>query len=252
MYEGAPTIVSGFMSSAGKAAAFSVFIHLTGSLLAVDQLLYSKITLMITVLAAASMLFGNIVAIRQIKIKRMLAYSSITHAGYLLMGVVSMNADGMTGIMIYSAVYILMQTAAFAVVAILEKETGRGLEIDDYSGLAKRRPNLALVFSVILFSLAGIPPFAGFFGKYYLFMSALYSNLIWLVIAGVVSSIIGAYFYLRMIVIMYFREPDMSVETGSDRIDVSFIGVSLVVIALIIFGLLPELLLRYSMYVFAK
>src|SRR5205807_973783 len=152
-------------------------------------------------------LYGNIVAIAQTKIKRMLAYSSIAHAGYLLLGVAALSATGAMGIAIYAAVYLLMQIAAFGIVAMLEKETGTGLELDDYAGLAKRRPWAAFLMAIIMLSLAGIPPFAGFFGKYYLFLAAIDAGMTWLAIIGVISSIIASYFYLRVIVMIYFREP---------------------------------------------
>jgi NADH-quinone oxidoreductase subunit N len=248
VYEGAPTVVSGYMSTAGKAAAFSALVLIYGYALSPAG---SKLQTLIAIVAAASMLYGNIVAISQKKIKRMLAYSSTAHAGYILLGIASMNEKGMTGIAIYSAVYMLMQTAAFGVVSILEKETGRGLDLDDYAGLAKRRPWLALLMTVIMFSLAGIPPFAGFFGKYYLFLAALEANLTWLAIAGVVSSIIAAYFYLRVIVLMYFREGEQGVEVKEEK-SFSLVAVGLASLALLVLGLLPSSLLEFTKYIFAK
>ncbi|MFI5264067.1 MAG: NADH-quinone oxidoreductase subunit N, partial [Candidatus Kapaibacterium sp.] len=199
VYEGAPTVVSGYMSTAGKAAAFSALILVLSSI--PSNLLSNgarKIQIIIAALAACSMLYGNIVAIAQTKIKRMLAYSSTAHAGYLLLGIASLGAIGATGIAIYAAVYLLMQIAAFGIVAMLEKETGTGLELNDYAGLAKKRPWAAFLMSIIMLSLAGIPPFAGFFGKYYLFLAAINAGMTWLAIIGVISSIIASYFYLRI------------------------------------------------------
>ncbi len=246
VYDGAPTLVGGFMSTAGKAAAFSSLI-LVGNALMPSGAMGGKVQTLIAVVAAASMLYGNIVAISQKKIKRMLAYSSTAHAGYILLGVAAGNQMGMTGIMIYSAVYMLMQTAAFGIVALLEKETVRGLEIDDYAGLAKRRPYTALILAVIMFSLAGIPPFAGFFGKYYLFLAALKADLLWLAIAGVVSSIIAAFFYLRIIVLMYFKD-SADEEESQEKFDVSFVAVGLATLAVLAFGLMPNLLLDLVTY----
>jgi NADH-quinone oxidoreductase subunit N len=246
VYEGAPTLVAGFMSTAGKAAAFSALVLVGGALMP-SGMMSGKIQTVIAIVAAASMLYGNIVAISQKRIKRMLAYSSTAHAGYILLGIAAGNEQGMTGIMIYSAVYMLMQTAAFGIVALLEKETGKGLEIDDYAGLAKRRPYTALLLAVIMFSLAGIPPFAGFFGKYYLFLAALKADLVWLAIAGVVSSIIAAYFYLRIIVVMYFKESSHD-EVSVEKFDASFVAVGLATLAVLALGVMPNVLLDLVTY----
>jgi NADH-quinone oxidoreductase subunit N len=246
VYEGAPTLLGGFMSTAGKAAAFSALI-LVGNALIPSGAMGGKVQTLIAIIAAASMLYGNIVAVSQSKIKRMLAYSSTAHAGYILLGVAAGNQMGMTGIMIYSAVYMLMQTAAFGIVALLEKETGHGLEIDDYAGLAKRRPYTALILAVIMFSLAGIPPFAGFFGKYYLFLAAINAKLLWLAIAGVISSIIAAFFYLRIIVLMYFKDSKHD-EVSQEKFNVSFVAVVLATLAVLAFGLMPNILLDLVTY----
>jgi NADH-quinone oxidoreductase subunit N len=161
--------------------------------------------------------------------------------------VAAMNTTGLTGIAIYTAVYTLMQIAAFGMVALLEKENV-GLELENYSGLAKRRPTTALILAVLMLSLAGIPPFAGFFGKYYLFLAALESGLVWLAIIGVVSSVIAAYFYLRLIVLMYFGEPVASDVEVKEGFSVSYFAVGLASAALIAIGLFPGELLKLSTY----
>jgi NADH-quinone oxidoreductase subunit N len=252
VYEGAPTIVSGFMSTAGKTAAFAAFLVLFNYALIPNPHPHGgaeKIQFILTALAALSMLYGNIVAIAQTKIKRMLAYSSVAHAGYLLIGVASLNGNGVTGVTIYSAVYLLMQIAAFGIVGMIEKETGSGLELDDYAGLAKRRPWLALILAVLMFSLAGIPPFAGFFGKYYLFLAAIDAGMVWLAIVGVISSIIASYFYLRVIVLMYFRDTK-SEETSTEKISAPLVAVGFATVALLVLGLYPSLLLNTIGYFF--
>jgi NADH-quinone oxidoreductase subunit N len=252
VYEGAPTVVAGYMSTAGKAAAFSAFVLIFGyAILPKASLGYGvKIQTMIAVLAACSMLYGNIVAISQHKIKRMLAYSSTAHAGYILLGVAAMNSQGVTGIAIYTAVYTLMQIGAFGIVALLEKGNG-GTDLEDYAGLAKREPTKALLLSVLMLSLAGIPPFAGFFGKYYLFAAALQAGLTWLVIVGVVSSIIASYFYLRIIVLMYFRDSkEETSEPVKEKINISLIAVGLASFGLLILGLLPDTLLGIAQQFF--
>ena len=251
VYEGAPTVVSGYMSTAGKAAAFGaivlVFSSIPTSALSGGA---DKIRIIIAALAACSMFYGNIVAIAQTKIKRMLAYSSTAHAGYLLLGVAVLSSIGATGIAIYAAVYLLMQIAAFGIVAMLEKETGTGLDLNDYAGLAKKRPWAAFLMSIIMLSLAGIPPFAGFFGKYYLFLAAVSAGMTWLAIIGVISSIIASYFYLRIIVLMYFREPAHE-ETGVIKeSNVSYIAIGLASAALVVLGLMPGLLTDAAGYFF--
>lgn len=246
VYDGAPTIISGFMSTAGKAAAFSTLIIVSTSLIP-SGVVGGKVQILIAVVAAASMLYGNIVAISQSKIKRMLAYSSTAHAGYMLLGIAAGNQEGIHGVMIYSAIYLLMQTAAFGIVALLEKETGCGLEIEDYAGLARTRPYTSHILAVIMFSLAGIPPFAGFFGKYYLFLAALDANFVWLAIVGVISSIIAAFFYLRIVVLMYFKE-SQSEQATPEKIDTSLIAVGIASVAVLLLGLMPNLLLDLVTY----
>ncbi len=252
VYEGAPTVVSGYMSAAGKAAAFSALV-LVFSRLPVNILSggAGKIQIIIAVLAASSMLYGNIVAIAQTKIKRMLAYSSTAHAGYLLLGIAALNTSGATGIAIYAAVYLLMQIAAFGIVAMMEKETGTGLDLNDFAGLAKKRPWAAFLMAIIMLSLAGIPPFAGFFGKYYLFLAAINAGMTWLAIIGVISSIIASYFYLRVIVLMYFRDP---VHVGDGiavkENNISYIAIGLASAALVVLGLMPGLLTNAAGYFF--
>lgn len=209
VYEGAPTVVSGFMSTAGKAAAFSamalIFNYTLAPLAGIPEA-SNKLTLVLGVIAVASMFYGNITALSQNHVKRMLAYSSIAHAGYVLLGIATMNTEGANAVAIYLAVYTLMQVGAFGVVGLLEKQEGGGLTLADYQGLAKRQPALAFVMTVMMLSLAGIPPFAGFFGKYYLFTSAVRSGLTVYTILAVIASLISIYFYLRLIVLMYFRE----------------------------------------------
>jgi NADH-quinone oxidoreductase subunit N len=155
----------------------------------------------------------------------MLAYSSIAHAGYLLMGIVSNTADGYSGIVFYVTSYVFMQLGAFVIVGILERGNDSLLEINDYAGLAKREPMLAFSMAVFMLSLAGIPPFAGFFGKYLLFVSAVETGFTWLTFVAVASSVISAYFYLGLIVKMYFTEPSGEREPATSGLA----GITLVV-----------------------
>ena len=203
VYEGAPTTVTGFMSTGGKAAAFSAFLlvfapAVVGSIAPVRDVL--------AVLAVLSMVAGNIIAIAQTSVKRMLAYSSIAHAGYLLVGVVAGNAAGQNGVLFYLLAYTIMNVAAFGIVSILETREGRHLTFVEYEGLSTRQPLLAALMALFMFALAGIPPFAGFFGKYYVFAGAVEAGYTWLAIVGVVMSVVSAYYYLRLSMLMYFRE----------------------------------------------
>ncbi len=254
VYEGAPTVVAGFMSTAGKTAAFSALILLFPYALLPTNAPHignEKIQIVLAVLAACSMLYGNIVAVAQTRIKRMLAYSSIAHAGYMLLGVSALNENGITGVAIYSAVYILMQISAFGIVSVLEKADGNGFELEDYAGLSKRRPWMAFMLAIIMLSLAGIPPFAGFFGKYYLFLAAINAGMVWLAIVGVISSIIASYFYLRVIVLMYFRDTkDSLIVVEPEKMNTSFIAIALASAALLILGLQPSLLINTIGYLF--
>lgn len=144
-----------------------------------------------------------------------------------------------------------MQISAFGIVSVLEKADGTGFELEDYAGLSKRRPWMAFMLAVIMLSLAGIPPFAGFFGKYYLFLAAINAGMVWLAIVGVISSIIASYFYLRVIVLMYFRDTkDSSIVAEPEKMNASFIAIALASAALLLFGLQPSLLINAIGYLF--
>jgi NADH-quinone oxidoreductase subunit N len=187
------------------------------------------------------MLFGSIVAIAQSDIKRMLAYSSISHAGYILIGLAAGTSVGTAGVIFYLTVYTFMNLAAFGIISLIEGENDTNLSIDSYAGLGSRKPALAAMLAIIMFSLAGIPPLAGFFAKYYVFIAAIKSGLTWLAILGIISSVISVYFYLRIVVLMYFKEGELEIETAK-----SFSGMMAVMISVllvILFGILPGTLL---------
>ncbi len=203
VYQGAPTPVSGFMSTGAKAAAFSAFVLI---FLHAQFDALERVKDALALLAAASMILGNVVAIAQSNLKRMLAYSSIAHAGYMLIGLASNNQLGHTGILFYLVSYTFMNIGAFGVLALLEREEGKNLSIDDFAGLAGRKPVIAALMAVFMLSLAGIPPLAGFFGKYYVFAAAINAHFTWLAILGVLTSLVSVYYYLRPVMVMYFRE----------------------------------------------
>lgn len=247
VYQGAPTIVTGFMSTAGKAAAFSAMIPLATILMPMNATPESaKLRMILTVISVASMLFGNIVALTQKNIKRMLAYSSIAHAGYMMIGIIApvVSQSGTQGILFYVAVYVAMQMGAFVVLALLEKEYGEHLTFDDLRGLGKRHPVLAMLMSIFMLSLAGIPPFAGFFGKYYIFMAAIESGMVWIAIVGIVASVISIAFYLSPIIAMYFRPVESEQEAQASELGLSGITLAITVAGVVILGLAPSLLLN--------
>ncbi|NPV91634.1 MAG: NADH-quinone oxidoreductase subunit N [Firmicutes bacterium] len=202
IYEGAPTPVTAFLAVASKAAGFAVLVRL---LLNNTGVLFSHLVLIIAALAAITMVFGNLVAIPQTNIKRMLAYSSIAQAGYLLVGLVAANQMGIKGILFYSAAYLFANVGAFAV-AIAFSHYTESDEIADYSGLSRRSPFLAATMLICLLSLAGLPPLAGFAGKFYLFMAVIDQGYLWLAIVGMVMSMISVYYYLSVARVMFIGE----------------------------------------------
>jgi NADH-quinone oxidoreductase subunit N len=205
-YEGAPTTITGFMATGVKAAAFAALIRVI--LVPLDALQESWIPIMWTA-AVATMTVGNIIALAQDNIKRMLAYSSIAHAGYILVGFVAGTDLAQTGMLFYLMAYAFMNIGAFAVASLLCRKGEEYNGIKDYAGLGFKNPLMALVMSIFLFSLAGIPPTGGFMGKLYIFTEALKSGYVWLVILAGVNSVVSIYYYLRVVVVMYFQpQPD--------------------------------------------
>jgi NADH-quinone oxidoreductase subunit N len=245
VYQGAPTVVTAFMSTAGKAAAFAAFMPIVHILMPAAP---EKLQLTFACLSAATMLVGNISALAQTNIKRMLAFSSVAHAGYLMMGLVAHSQRGFSGIVFYLTAYLLMQLGAFVIVAVLERKGEQYLEIQDYAGLSKRHPVLAALMAIFMFSLAGIPPFAGFFGKYYLFTAAINAGYLWLTIVGVISSVISVYFYLGLIVKMYFNEPAGHAEDSETGM--AGISLALTVAGVIALGILPSGILSLAGHLF--
>ena len=205
VYEGAPTSITAFMSVGPKAAGFAAFLRVFLYALAPLQDHWVGI---LWVLAVLTMTLGNIVAIAQQNIKRMLAYSSIAHAGYILVAMVAAGPAGLTSILYYILAYALMNLGAFGVVILFGRKGEENVLITDYSGMASRYPWLAAAMAVFMFSLAGIPPTAGFVGKFYIFGAAINAGYIGLAIIGVLNSVISVYFYLRVTVMMYMRNPE--------------------------------------------
>ncbi len=239
VYEGSPTTVTAFMSTAAKAAAFSGFLVL---FVRTFHFVGAGLNTVLATIAAASMILGNIVAIAQTNIKRMLAYSSIAHAGYMLAGVAAANPMGQMGVAFYLVAYAFMNIGAFTIVSLVEDGNEQHLTLDDYAGLSKQRPLVAALMAVFMFALAGVPPFAGFFGKYYVFLAAVEGNLTWLAIVGVLTSLISAYYYLRIVVLMYFR--DGSADVAAKPSVLAMVTVVLAALLVLQLGITPSLVVQ--------
>lgn len=204
IYEGAPVPITALLAMGSKAAAFAV---LTRVFLVAFPDIETNWGFSLSLLAAASMIIGNIVAIPQTNIKRMLAYSSIGQAGYMMVGLVAADAAGIKAILFYALLYIFASAGAFAVITAVNNNTGSD-EIDAYRGLSQRSPLLAAVMTIALLSMAGIPPLAGFVGKFYLFVAVVEKGYLWLAFVGFIMSMISVYYYLLVAKAMYMREPD--------------------------------------------
>ncbi len=209
VYEGAPTSVTAFMSVGVKAAVFAAFLRVFSHALWDLQPDWNQL---LWILAVLTMTLGNVVAIAQTNIKRMLAYSSIAHAGYIMVGMIASNELGTSSILFYMLAYAFTNLGAFGVVILFGRKGEGNLDIEDYSGMGFKYPVLGLLMAVFLFSLAGIPPTAGFVGKFYIFGAAVKAGYIWLAIIGVMNSLVSVYYYLRVTVMMYMKDPVEDLE----------------------------------------
>ena len=239
VYEGAPTTIAAFISAGPKAAGFAAFLRIFMEALPNLQVEWSGV---IIVLAMLTMTVGNVIAIAQTSIKRMLAYSSIAHAGYVLIGLAAANNDGVSSAILYLLVYCVMNIGAFGAVILAKTEDGESLMISDYAGLGLRKPLLAMFMTIMLLSLAGFPPTAGFVGKFYIFKSAVQAGHIWLVIIGAINTAISAFYYLRVVVTMYMREPEEELPFASYP-STLVVGLVLAAIGVLLIGILPSLML---------
>ncbi len=203
VYEGAPTPVTAFFAIAPKVAALALFMRaLIVPFLAVS----ADWQQIIIVISVASMLLGAFAAIWQDNIKRLMAYSSIGHVGFALIGLAAGSAEGVRGVLIYLAIYVAMNIGTFACILCMRRKTGMVENISDLSGLSKTNPLMALALAIFMFSMAGIPPLGGFFGKFYVFIAAVNAELYALAVIGVLASVVGAFYYLRIIKVMYFDD----------------------------------------------
>ena len=241
VYEGAPTSVTAFMSAGPKVAGFAVLLRLFAVTLGP---LHAHTSVILAGIAVLTMAFGNILAISQTNIKRMLAYSSIAHAGYALVGLAAGGPDGAASVMLYVLIYSVMNMGAFGVVIMLRKSGVRGEEIADFAGLGKTNKTAAFLMLIFLFSLTGIPPMAGFIGKFYIFKSAVQAGMVWLAVVGVLFSAISAYFYLRVIMLMYMYEPKQ--EFSLVQSPSLTLALAISVTAVIVIGVYPSRVLDFA------
>jgi len=243
VYEGAPTPVTAFFAVAPKIAAIMLFLRVMmepfGSL--VDQ--WQQIVVFISL---ASMVLGSLAAINQTNIKRLMAYSSIGHVGYALIGLAAGGEDGVRGILIYMAIYLFMNVGTFACILCMRRGDTMVEQISDLAGLSKTNPLLAFAIAIFMFSMAGIPPLAGFFGKLYIFLAAVDAQLYTLAIIGVLTSVIGAFYYLRVIKVCYFDDPADSFDTPIPRTLVVIIAAT--AFLMVAFILYPAPLLDSAAY----
>lgn len=239
VYEGSPTPVAAFMSVGSKAAGFAALARLLLQALGSQHATW---VLILAILAAITMLVGNISAVAQTNVKRMLAYSSVGHAGYILMGVLAAGTPaaanrGVESFLFYLVAYSLTNLGAFAVLIALEQRGEAAWDLSDFAGLWNRQPFLAVAMALCMFSLAGVPPTAGFWGKFYVFTAAWQSDLQWLAIVGVITSAIAAFFYLRIVVQMFMRDPAREAQPSRDR--GLAIGIGLAALGVILLGIIP-------------
>ncbi|QBF31357.1 NADH-quinone oxidoreductase subunit NuoN [Thalassococcus sp. S3] len=230
VYEGSPTPVTAFFATAPKVAAMALFARVMHDAFGAVVADWSQVVAMISVL---SMFLGAVAAIGQSNIKRLMAYSSIAHMGYALMGLASGTVFGVQAMLVYMAIYVTMNIGTFAFILMMEKDGQPVTDIAALNMYSRREPGKALAMLVLLFSLAGVPPMLGFFGKFYVLRAAYEGGLVWLAIAGVIASVIGAFYYLRIVYYMYFGEEGQDeLETGGNPILAGFLMASAAIMVL--------------------
>lgn len=237
VYQGAPTVITAFMATIVKTAAFAAFLRLFSTSFASVNDTWVNI---VWVMAALTLLVGNITAVMQTSTKRMLAYSSVAHAGYMLLALLAGNSYSSSAILFYTTAYSIGSIATFCILNIVTNAKGNDT-VDSFNGLGKSNPFLAFVMTIALLSLAGIPPTAGFFAKYYIFTAAFQSGFTGLVLIAIIASLVGVYYYFRIIIAMYFKE--ITDETITIKINHKILLIT-VAIAIIALGLFPDFIIR--------
>jgi NADH-quinone oxidoreductase subunit N len=242
VYQGAPTAITGFMAAATKVAAFGAILRIFYVAFANAEWQWRPA---LVIVAIITMLFGSVVAITQRDVKRMLAYSSIAHAGFLLAGVIALNKSGLDASIFYLFAYGIATLGAFAIVTLIRDAAGEVTDLNRWSGLGKRSPLTASVFALFLLTFAGIPLTSGFIGKFSIFSAAYQSGSTAILITGVLSSAIAAFFYIRVIVLMFFKDP---VEDGTSVVlpsALTAIAIAISAVVTIVLGIFPAPLLSF-------
>ena len=242
MYQGAPTAITGFMAAATKVAAFGAILRIFYVAFENEEWKWRPA---LVIVAIITMLFGSVVAITQRDVKRMLAYSSIAHAGFLLAGVIALNKSGLDASIFYLFAYGIATLGAFAIVTLIRDAAGEVTDLNRWSGLGKRSPMTASVFALFLLTFAGIPLTSGFIGKFSIFSAAYQSGSTAILITGVLSSAIAAFFYIRVIVLMFFKDP---VEDGTSVVlpsALTGIAIAISAVITIVLGIFPAPLLSF-------
>lgn len=234
VYEGAPTAVTAFLATGSEAAGLAALLRVFLGAIPDLQVTW---TVLFWILAVLTMTIGNIVAMTQDNIKRMLAYSSIAHIGYILIGFVVGSDQGLSAVLLYVLVYAFMTGGAFAVVILLRTETVRGDRIEDFAGLARVHPLAAFTMLIFLLSLTGIPPTAGFFGKFYLFGAAIQEGYVWLVLIGAVNTAISLFYYMHVVKVMYMEEPPEGLSISQSR--PLYVALGFALLATVLIGIFP-------------
>ena len=241
-YEGAPTIVTAFMSTGVKAAAFAAFVRV---FLSPFEPLQSQWIPVLAVIAVLTMILGTVVGVVQTNVKRMLAYSAIAHAGYLLLGIIAANSTGKAAVLFYLLTYAVSNLGALGIVALLGSAHNQHDQLRDFAGLYRSRPGLAALMTIFLLSLGGFPPLAGFIGKWYIFSAAVQEGYYTLAIIGVLTSVVSVFFYLRIVVMMYMTEGS---ETVRPRLPATAVaGLAIATAAVFYLGVLPTRVLDLAL-----
>ena len=255
VYQGAPTTLTAFMSTASKAAAFAALIVVLARALPIE-IVGGPVQTVLAAVAAVTMVGGNVAALTQTNVKRMLAYSSVAHAGYILAGLAAGTGAGYGGAMFYLLAYTLMNVGAFGAISALEWDSDQGADqsLDSLAGMGYRKPLLGVALGVFMFALTGFPPLAGFIGKYLVFAAAVDAGLTWLAIIGVLASVVSAFYYLRVLVVLWMRQPDEApeeVQKASFPVaTATLVVIGVCVVALLALGVLPAGLIDATNSVF--
>ncbi|MFN7086503.1 MAG: NADH-quinone oxidoreductase subunit NuoN [Burkholderiales bacterium] len=245
VYHGAPTAVTLFIGSAPKFAAFAFIMRLLVQGLGAEQLL-AEWRQMLILMAVLSMVIGNITAIAQTNLKRMLAYSTISHMGFVLLGILSGDLNGYSSAMFYIVVYVLMNLGAFGMIMVLSRSGFEAENLDDFKGLNQRNPWYAFLMLLLMFSMAGVPPTIGFYAKLSVLQAVINAGYLWLAVVAVLFSLIGAFYYLRLVKLMYFDAP-LDASPVAPRSDVHAL-MTLNGLAVLVFGIVPEPLMALCLY----